>query len=97
MVRDRIIVEGSVPTTKQPPVEEFVVSSENLLKRVKELVHEGNVRRIQIKDNNGHPLIEIPLSVGVIGALLVPVWAAVGAIAVFAANFTVVVTREEEK
>jgi hypothetical protein len=76
-------------------VNEFKVKGEELLKKVRDLVHEGNVRKIIIKDDKGNPFIEIPLTLGVVGALLAPVWAAVGAIAALASHFTVeVVTKD---
>jgi hypothetical protein len=75
--------------------EEHKVSGRNLLDRVKQIIHEGNVRRITIKDANGKSLLEIPLTLGVVGAVLLPVWAAVGAIAALAADYTLVVEREE--
>ncbi len=74
---------------------EMRVAGEDLLKKVKQLVHEGNVRRVIIKDDQGKTYLELPLSVGVVGALLVPVWAAIGALAALAANFTVEVVRKE--
>ena len=73
--------------------EEFRVSGERVLAKVKELVHEGNVRRITIKNDEGRTLIEIPLTLGVIGTVLLPVWAAIGAIAALAANLTLAVDR----
>ncbi|HZW99485.1 MAG TPA: DUF4342 domain-containing protein [Trueperaceae bacterium] len=73
--------------------EEFRVSGERVLAKVKELVHEGNVRRITIKNDDGKTLIEIPLTLGVIGTVLLPVWAAIGAIAALAANLTIAVDR----
>ncbi len=76
------------------PTEEHRIEGENLLKRVKELVHEGNVRRIIIKNEQGHSLLEIPLSIGVVGAVLMPVWIAIGAIAALAAHYTLVVEKE---
>jgi len=66
--------------------EEFKVSGEALLQQVKEIVHQGNVRRITIKDKDGVTLFEVPLTAGVVGAVLVPVWAAIGAVAVLAAS-----------
>ena len=75
--------------------EQHKVSGEKLLARVKELVHEGNVRRIILVNDQGHTLIEIPLTLGVVGAVLMPVWVAVGAIAALAANYTLVVERTE--
>lgn len=76
--------------------EEHTVSSENLLARVKEIIHSGNTRRIIIKSEEGHPILEIPLTLGVVTAALIPVWVAVGAIAALAANFTLVVERQPE-
>jgi hypothetical protein len=77
--------------------EEFKVKGEELITKIKELIHEGNVRRIIIKDEEGKTFIEIPVTIGIIGALVVPILAAVGAIAVMAAKFTVEVVRSEEK
>ena len=71
--------------------EEFKVSGEKLLEQVKDLVHQGNVRRITIKNKDGVTLFEIPLTAGVVGAVLLPVWAAIGAIAALAASFTIAV------
>lgn len=75
--------------------EEFRVQGEAVLSKVKELIREGNVRRITIKNDEGHTLIEIPLTLGVVGAVLLPVWAAIGAIAALAANLTIVVEKVE--
>src|SRR5690606_25058514 len=75
--------------------EEFRVSGEAVLSKIKELVHEGNVRRITIKNDDGRTLIEIPLTLGVIGTVLLPVWAAIGAIAALAANLTIAVERTD--
>jgi Domain of unknown function (DUF4342) len=76
--------------------EELKVQGEALLGTVKELAHEGNVRRIIIKDAHGQTLIEIPLTVGVVGALVAPVAAAVGAVAAMATDCSVVVERRED-
>ncbi len=73
--------------------EEFQVSGDALVSKIKELLHEGNIRRLVIKNEEGKTLIEIPLTVGVVGALLLPVWAAIGAIAALAANLTIVVEK----
>jgi DNA-binding HxlR family transcriptional regulator len=75
--------------------EEFKVSGEMLLAKIKELVHEGNVRRIVIKNDEGHVYAEFPLTAGVVGVLLLPVWAAIGAIAALVADLTIVVERKE--
>jgi len=75
--------------------EEFTVSSDDLIERVKQLLHEGNVTRIIVKDEKGKVLLEIPATVGVIGVLLAPWLAALGAIAALAANCRIVVERRE--
>jgi hypothetical protein len=75
--------------------EEFAVSSDDLIEKVKHLLHEGNVTRIIVKDEKGKTLLEIPATVGVIGALLAPWLAALGAIAALATNCKIVVERRE--
>ncbi len=75
--------------------EEFTVSSDDLIEKVKQLLHEGNVTRIIVKDEKGKTLLEIPATVGVIGVLLVPWLAALGAIAALAAKCEIVVERRE--
>jgi hypothetical protein len=73
--------------------EEQRVSGEGLVARVKELVREGNVRRIKVKNGEGRTLLEIPLTIGVVGVALVPVWVALGAIAALAADYTLEIER----
>lgn len=73
--------------------EEFRVKGEDLLARIKELLHEGNIRRIIIKNEDGISLIEVPLTLGVVGAVLIPVWAALGALAALATSCTIVIER----
>jgi Domain of unknown function (DUF4342) len=81
--------------TKHPRVEEFQVTGHQLLAAVKELIHEGNIRRISIRNSSGVTLLEIPLVVGLAGAVFAPVWAAVGAFAALVAKCTLVIEREE--
>jgi hypothetical protein len=76
-------------------MEEIQVKGEELLAKVKELVHEGNVRRIIIKNSDGKTLVEIPLTIGVVGALIAPVLAAVGAIAALVTECTITVVRTD--
>jgi hypothetical protein len=76
-------------------IDEYQVSGDDLLHKVKELVHEGNIRRIIIKNEDGDKLIEIPLTLGVVGIALLPVWAAIGAIAALVADCTIVVEKIE--
>ncbi len=73
--------------------EQHKVTGEKLLQTVKRLVHEGSVRRIILKDDADRTIIEIPLTVGVVGAVLLPAWVAIGAIAALAADLTIEVER----
>jgi len=75
--------------------EEIEISSDNLIEKVKELLHEGNVTRIIVKNEDGKTLVEIPATVGIIGAVLVPWLAALGAIAALVGRCTIVVERRE--
>jgi hypothetical protein len=79
--------------------EEIRVLSHDLADKVKALIHEGNVKRIIIKDEHGHTFVEIPVTVAAVGAVFAPILAAVGALAAMAAKFTIVVekTGEPEK
>jgi len=77
-------------------IEEHKVSGDDLVAKVKELVHEGNIRRIIIKNEEGKTLIEVPLTLGVVGAVLLPILAAIGAIAALVADCTIVVEKVEE-
>jgi hypothetical protein len=83
-------------TEKKTWTEEIKTTGEHLVGTVKELVHEGNIRRIIVKGEKGRTLIEIPLTVGVVGALLVPVLAGLGAIAALVSECTIVVEKEAE-
>lgn len=75
--------------------EEISCKSEDLIEKVKELLHEGNVTRIIVKDEKGNVYLEIPATVGVIGAILAPWLAALGTIAALATNCTITVVRKE--
>jgi hypothetical protein len=75
--------------------EEFKVQAQDLVEKVRALLHEGNIRRIILKDEKGNTFLEIPLTVGVVTALAVPVLAGLGAIAALVANFTIGVERAE--
>jgi hypothetical protein len=76
--------------------EEIKVNGEELISRIKKLIHEGNIRRIIIKDKDGATVMEIPLTIGVVGALLAPTLAALGAIAALLSEATVVVEKTEK-
>jgi hypothetical protein len=73
--------------------EQFKVHGKDLGERIRDLIHEGNVRRIIIKDEHGHTFMEIPLTVAAVGAVAAPILAAVGAIATLVAKFDIVVER----
>ncbi len=77
--------------------EEFKVRGKELVDRVGELIHEGNVRRIIVKDEKGNTFVEIPLTVATVGAVAAPVLAGLGAIAALIAHFTIGVEKVEEK
>ena len=76
--------------------EEFKVSSDDLIKTVKKLIHEGNVRRIIVKDEKDKILIDIPVTIGVVGAIIAPWLAALGVIGAIATNCTIVVERRKK-
>jgi len=75
--------------------EEFRVDGEELIAKIKNLVKEGNIRRVIIKDKDGKIVFEIPLTFGVVGALIAPQLAAIGAIAALVTEATVVVEKAE--
>ena len=75
--------------------EEFKLDGGKVLDKIKELIHQGNIRNIILKNEEGKTLIEIPLTLGVVGAAFLPVLAAVGAIAALAASMTIVVEKIE--
>ena len=77
--------------------EKHNVSGDRVIAKIKELLHEGNVRHIVIKNDEGRTLIEFPVSIGLAGALLLPVWAAVGAIAAMVTKCTIEVERATEE
>jgi len=74
--------------------EEFKIDGKELLEKVKGLIHEGNIRRIIIKNDAGKTLVEIPLTVGAIGAVIAPVLAAVGAIAALVTKCAIIVEKK---
>jgi len=76
-------------------MEEFKVKGKELLAKIEELIKEGNARRIIIKDDKGRTFLEIPVTIGVIGAICAPILTAVGALAGVVANFTVEVIKRE--
>jgi len=76
---------------------EFKVHAKDLLDKIEELIKEGNVRKIIIKDAEGKPYLELPLTIGIIGAIAAPVVTAIGALAGVVANFTVEIIKKEDE
>ncbi|MFN2300143.1 MAG: DUF4342 domain-containing protein [Anaerolineales bacterium] len=81
-------------TDQQTRTEEFHIDGDKLLAKIKELLHEGNIRRILIKNEEGKILMEFPVTLGVVGAILAPQLAAVGAVAALVTKCTLVVEKE---
>ncbi|MEG4284618.1 DUF4342 domain-containing protein [Microcoleus sp. A006_D1] len=92
-------LETPVYTQDKVSVEELKINGDDLVAKVKELVHESNIRRIIIKNEEGRILVEVPLTVGVvggvIGAALFPVIAAIGAIGALVAHMTIIIERTD--
>ncbi len=83
-------------TEEKIRIEEYKVTGDELVHKVKEIVHEGNIRKISIKTEGGNTLLEFPLTVGVVGVVLLPMWAALGAAAALIADCTISVEKVEE-
>lgn len=77
-------------------MEEIKVTGAKLMAKLKELVHEGNVRRVVLKNPGGRTLLDMPLNAGIAGAALLPFWAAVAAVAVLATDYSILVERDPE-
>jgi hypothetical protein len=83
-------------TQDRTRTEEFKLEGGKVLDKIKDLIHQGNIRRIILKNEAGKTLIEIPLTLGLVGAALLPVFAAVGALAAVATRMVIVVEKTEE-
>ena len=77
--------------------EKYKITGDKLISTIKELIHEGNVRHVVIKNDEGRTLIEFPVSIGIAGAVLLPVWAAIGAVAAIVTQCTVEIERAPEE
>lgn len=77
-------------------MEEFKVTGGKLIAKLKELIHEGNVRRVILRNPEGRTLLDMPLNAGIAGVALLPFWAAVGAAAVLATDYSVLVERDPQ-
>jgi hypothetical protein len=80
----------------EPRTEEFTFKGDEIITKIRELVHEGNVRRIIIKNEQGSVVAEFPLTAGVIGVALLPMYAALGALLALAVNYTIVIERKDD-
>lgn len=80
---------------KKTKQEEFKLNGTELIEKVKEWIHEGNIRRIIVKNEEGKTMVEIPLTLGLVGAALAPILAALGAIAALVTKMTIVVEKTE--
>jgi hypothetical protein len=83
---------------KDTIIDTFKLDRENvdkIIATIEQLIHEGNVRRVIVKNERGVTIMEVPLTIGLVGVALIPVWAAIGAIAALAADFTIQVERKE--
>ncbi len=78
-----------------PRVDEFSVTGGQVVDFIKKVLHEGNIRRIVLRDESGKTLLEIPVTIGVVGVILLPAWAAIGAAAALVAKMTIVIERSE--
>lgn len=76
---------------------EYRVKGQEVLQKIKDLIKEGNIRKVILKNENGKILAEFPLTIGVLGAALLPIWAAIGTIAALVANLTIVVEKQDKK
>ena len=88
-----------MPSTKESLFETLHIDQENVdrvIERTKELIREGNVRRLLVKNAQGVTLIEVPLTLGVVGAVFVPVWAAIAAIVAIVSDATIVVEKRND-
>lgn len=77
----------------QTTTEQYRFTGEEVISKVKQIVHEGNVRRVVIKNSEGQTIVEFPLTVGVVGAALAPMWAAVGAIVALVTDCTIEIEK----
>jgi hypothetical protein len=96
-LRPAYFTEEAITVALQDFIEEIQVLGRDLVDKVKSLIHEGNVRRIIVKDEHGNTFLEIPVTVAAVGAVFAPLLAALGAISALVAKFTIVVVRNEPK
>ncbi|HEX5156475.1 MAG TPA: DUF4342 domain-containing protein [Ktedonobacterales bacterium] len=88
--------QQATPDTASKTTEQYQLTGEDVISKIKQIVHEGNVRRVLIRNAEGQVIVEFPLTVGVVGAALAPMWAAVGAIVALVADCTIEIERKEQ-
>jgi hypothetical protein len=84
-------------TDPKVTTEEIQVQGEQIIGKVRELIHQGTIRRVSIKNDSGQTIVDLPLVLGVAGALLLPRLAALGAVAALVANYDIVVEKTDEE
>jgi hypothetical protein len=92
----RIGKENAMTEEKKGRTEEFKINGDEIVNKLKGILHQGNIRRVILKGEDGKTFMEIPLTVGVVGALVLPVWAAIGAAAALVSKMTIVVEKTED-
>jgi Domain of unknown function (DUF4342) len=85
--------QTSIPDN-ETPTERFRLTGEEVMAQIQRLVHEGSVRRVIVKHPDGHTIVEFPLLVGLMGAALAPVWAALGAVVALVTDSTIEVEKQ---
>lgn len=88
--------QQTTPDNMSKTTEQYQLTGEDVISKIKQIVHEGNVRRVLIRNAEGQVIVEFPLTVGVVGAALAPMWAAVGAIVALVADCTIEIERKEQ-
>jgi hypothetical protein len=82
---------------QQVSTTEYQVSGDQVIAKIKALLHEGNVRRIKLKNREGKTLLDVPVTMGIVGVILAPGWIAIGALALLTPGLTIVVEKYEDK
>ncbi|HEY1389306.1 MAG TPA: DUF4342 domain-containing protein [Ktedonobacterales bacterium] len=88
--------QQTTPDTTSRTTEQYQLTGDDVISKIKQIVHEGNVRRVLIRNAEGHVIVEFPLTVGVVGAALAPMWAAVGAIVALVTDCAIEIERREQ-
>jgi len=84
---------GTIKMSETKKTEEFTINGEDLIAKIKEIIKQGNAKKITVKDKDGNEIISFPVTVGVAGLVLAPVFAAIGAVAALATECTIVIER----